>query len=66
MDEQKKKALEEVLTEMDQRINYGLRETAVQEREELKQEMITKLVEAAEKMAIIPLSEFEERQRENK
>lgn len=66
MDEQKKKALEEVLTEMDQRINYGLRETTVQEREELKQEMMTKLVEAAEKMAVIPLSEFEERQRESK
>lgn len=66
MNEKKKEVLEEVLMEMDQRINYGLLETSFQNREDLKQEIITKLAEAVEHMDLIPLSEFEREVTEQK
>lgn len=58
MNELKRQALEEVLNEMDQRIIYSLNETSLQDREDLKQEIYALLLEALEKMELVPLETF--------
>lgn len=61
MDEIKKQVLEEILIEMDPRIVYSLNETPMQEREDLKQEIYRRLLEAIDKMEVVDLDTFIER-----
>ncbi|GAF23157.1 hypothetical protein JCM19047_2955 [Bacillus sp. JCM 19047] len=61
MNEIKRQAFEEILIEMDQRIIYSLNETPIQEREDLKQEIYKRLLEALEKMEVVSLDTFIER-----
>ncbi|MFS0788792.1 hypothetical protein ABC345_20725 [Shouchella sp. 1P09AA] len=61
MDEIKKQVLEEILIEMDPRIVYSLNETPMQEREDLKQEIYRRLLEAIDKMEVVDLDTFVER-----
>ncbi|MBG9783127.1 hypothetical protein [Shouchella lehensis] len=61
MNEIKRQAFEEILIEMDQRIIYSLNETPIQEREDLKQEIYKRLLEALERMEVVSLDTFIER-----
>lgn len=61
MNEIKRQAFEEILIEMDQRIIYSLNETPIQEREDLKQEIYKRLLEALEKMEVVSLDTFIQR-----
>lgn len=61
VDVNKNVILEEVLVELDQKINYSLSETLYEEREDLKQDIVVKLIEAVNKMEVVSLSTFQDR-----
>lgn len=58
VDVDKKRILEEALKDLDQKINYSLGETRVDEREDLKQDILLRLIEAVDKMEVISYSTF--------
>ena len=58
LDLDKNRILEESLEDLDQKINYSLVETRFDDREDLKQDILLRLIEAVDKMEVISYSDF--------
>lgn len=56
----KNKVILEVLEDMDKRIDAGIKATTPQDREDLKQDITTRLVKAAAEMEPISFWQFKE------